>query len=96
MRWPGVTLLAGTDNAGGPGEGLHRELELLVEAGLTPAEALEAATLSAATILGRQADLGTIEVGKIADLVLLEGNPLEDIGNVRRIATVIQGGSTEP
>ena len=92
MQQAGVTLLAGTDNAGEPGEGLHRELELLVEAGLTPAEALQAATRNAATIMGRQRDLGTIEVGRIADLVLLEANPLEDINNVRRIVTVIQAG----
>ena len=54
------------------------------------------ASRSAATIMGRQAELGTIEVGKIADLVLLEANPLDDIGNVRRIATVIQAGRTVP
>jgi imidazolonepropionase-like amidohydrolase len=70
---------------------LHWELEALVEAGLSPMEALMAATGTAAGILG-SAELGTIEVGKWADLVILEGDPLEDIRNTQRIWRVVQGG----
>jgi imidazolonepropionase-like amidohydrolase len=67
-------------------------LELLVESGLTPAEALRAATLNNAAAL-RQADrLGTIAVGKLADIVLLSANPLEDIRNTRKIDLVWSGG----
>lgn len=90
-----IPILAGTD-AGVPfslpGWSLHEELELLVAAGLTPAEALEAATRGPAEYLGRTEELGTIEVGKRADLVLLQGNPLDDIRNTRAIEAVILGG----
>jgi imidazolonepropionase-like amidohydrolase len=75
-----------------PGDDIHRELELLVEAGLTPAQALRAATLNAARALGREADFGTIEVGKYADFVVLEGNPLDDITQTRNIDFVVKGG----
>jgi len=95
MHAAGAPLLAGTDAGGSanvePGESLHRELELLVEAGLTPMEALQAATRNAAEFLGRK-DIGTVEKGKLADVVLLEGNPLEDIRNTRRIAAVVVRG----
>lgn len=91
----GVPILAGTD-AGVPfslpGWSLHEELGLLVAAGLTPAEALEAATRGPAEYLGRAEELGTIEVGRRADLVLLRGNPLEDIRNTRAIEAVILDG----
>ncbi len=91
----GVPILAGTD-AGVrfslPGWSLHEELELLVEAGLTPAEALGAATWGPAEYLGRGDELGTIEVGRRADLVLLKRNPLEDIRNTRAIEAVILDG----
>ncbi len=91
----GVPILAGTD-AGVPfslpGWSLHEELELLVAAGLTPAEALEAATRGPAEYLGRTEELGTIEVGRRADLVLLRANPLDDIRNTRAIEAVILGG----
>ncbi|MBM3737997.1 MAG: amidohydrolase family protein [Acidobacteria bacterium] len=70
----------------------HRELELLVEAGLTPAEALTAATLTGAQFLGRQHDLGTIEPGKLADLVVLDADPLANIGNARRVSLVLVDG----
>lgn len=93
-RW-GVGILAGSD-LGTPyvvaGFGLHDELELLVRAGLTPADALRCATLAPARFLGREADLGTVEEGKLADLVLLEADPLVDIKSVRRIRAVILGG----
>ncbi len=94
MHEVGMTLLAGTDIAADrpTGTTLHRELALLVEAGLSPAEALRAATITPARVLGVDDELGTVEDGKLADLVLLDSNPLEDISNTRRIATVIARG----
>jgi len=68
------------------------ELELLVEAGLTPAEALRTATINAARMIGKERDLGTIEAGKFADLLILDANPLDDVRNVARIHKVIKGG----
>lgn len=91
----GVTLLAGTDTAEPfcpPGLALHQELEMLVESGLTPAAALTAATRNNARVLKMDALLGTIEPGKIADLVLLSADPLVNIRNSRRIAAVIKSG----
>lgn len=95
MRRAGVRFIAGTDLANPycfPGFSLHDELGLLVEAGLTPMEALQAATYNPAKFLGLMDSLGTIDTGKIADLVLLESNPLEDIANTRKIAAVVDGG----
>jgi imidazolonepropionase-like amidohydrolase len=95
MRRAGVEFLAGTDVLNPycfPGFSLHDELALLVEAGLSPMEALQAATLNPARFLGKEKDLGTVEKGKIADLVLLDANPLEDIGNSRKIDAVVVGG----
>ena len=91
MRNGGVSILAGTDQDP-DGVSLHQELELLVEAGLSPAEAIAAATSQATAFLGLIDELGTIEAGKRADLVLLDGDPLADIMNTRRIAAVIVGG----
>lgn len=89
----GVPLGAGTDPAGPPLPWtIHAELEELVAAGLTPAEALGAATQVAARIISAERDLGAIEEGKIADLVILQANPLEDIRNTREIWRVIKGG----
>jgi hypothetical protein len=91
----GVPLLVGTDAPEPqvtPGFSLHQELELLVGSGLTPAAALRAATLHNAQALGREASLGSVEPGKLADLVLLTANPLDDIRNTRRIELVIRGG----
>jgi hypothetical protein len=91
----GVVLLAATDVGIPmlvPGISLHEELVLLVEAGLTPLEALRAATLNPARVLGSTDSLGTIEAGKLADLVLLDANPLADIGNTRRIRAVVADG----
>ena len=99
MRRAGVELLAGTDVLNPfcfPGFSLHDELGLLVEAGLTPMEALQAATYNPAKFLGMTDSLGTIDTGKIADLVLLEANPLEDIGNTRKIAAVVVNGKYYP
>ena len=94
MHTAGVTLVAGTDIAGPriPGFSLHEELALLVRCGLTPMQALQAATSTPASVFGRSKDLGTIEVGKLADLILLDANPLDDIHNTQRIRAVIVGG----
>ena len=75
-----------------PGYDVHRELELLVGAGLTPAQALQSATLNAARALRRETEFGTIEAGKYADFVLLAANPLEDITQTRNIDFVVKGG----
>ncbi|MFN2317445.1 MAG: amidohydrolase family protein [Gemmatimonadales bacterium] len=91
----GVPFLAGTDLGGGyifPGSGLHDELALMVEAGLSPFEALRAATLEPARYLGATDSLGTIALGKLADLVLLSANPLEDIRNTQQIEAVVLNG----
>ncbi|HKY28648.1 MAG TPA: amidohydrolase family protein [Pyrinomonadaceae bacterium] len=91
----GIPILVGTDVLNPftfPGFSLHDELTLLVEAGLTPAEALRAATLNPATFLNTQDSLGTVEKGKFADLVVLDANPLEDVRNTARINAVILNG----
>jgi imidazolonepropionase-like amidohydrolase len=91
----GVRLLAGTDTPNPyvlPGFSLHDELELLVEAGLTPLVALQTATLNPALFLNRDKELGAVQVGKRADLVLLDADPLRRISNTRKIAAVIVGG----
>jgi hypothetical protein len=91
----GVPILAGSD-AGDPGvywgRALHEELELLVSAGLSEADALRAATLGPAQFLEATDSLGTVDAGKLADLVLLDGNPLEDIRNTQRISAVVLRG----
>jgi imidazolonepropionase-like amidohydrolase len=91
----GVVLLAATDVGVPfqvPGISLHVELERLVEAGLSPLEALRAATLNPARVLEMTDSLGSIEPGKLADLVLLEANPLEDIRNTQKIHAVVADG----
>jgi uncharacterized protein (TIGR02246 family) len=95
MASAGVAFLAGSDTPtpwAFPGFGLHDELELLVEAGLTPLQALQAATLNPARFFGLLDDLGTIAEGKLADVVLLDANPLDDIRNTRRIRAVVVNG----
>lgn len=91
----GVTIAAGSA-AGAPGllpgTTLHRELALLVAAGLTPAQAIEAATRASARVAGPGQKLGVIKVGGVADLVLLDADPLADIRNLRRIVQVIKDG----
>lgn len=91
-----MPFLAGTDTPPGvyifPGFSLHEELQRFVAAGFTPAEALQTATLNPARFLGMEDQLGTIEKGKLADLVLLSGNPLQDIANTQKIAAVIVNG----
>jgi imidazolonepropionase-like amidohydrolase len=96
MHRAGVEFLAGTDT--GPnnpvpvGIGLHDELELLVESGFTPMEALQSATRNPARYFGTLKDMGTIEPGKLADMVLLNANPLDDIRNTRKINLVVLRG----
>ena len=95
MHRSGARLLAGSDTMNPyiyPGFSLHDELALLVEAGLTPLEALRAATVNPAVFLGIDKTLGTIESGKLADLVLLDANPLVDIRNTTKINAVIANG----
>ncbi|MBP2351319.1 imidazolonepropionase-like amidohydrolase [Kribbella aluminosa] len=90
-----VPVMAGTDTGtpySVPGFALHDELEHLVGAGATPRQALYAATVEPAKFLGRTADLGAVQAGKIADLVVLDADPLADIRNSRRIDTVVTRG----
>jgi Amidohydrolase family len=92
----GVRIIAGTDGPGigtlAPGFGLHRELELLVTAGLPPLDALRAATLHAAAALRRSRDLGTIEVGKLADIVVVRGDPRLNAAHAAAIEAVVLRG----
>ena len=90
----GGLLINGTDSPGAalPGWSLHQEMELFVEAGLTPMEALLATTLNNAKVLGKEDELGTIEAGKYADLIILDADPLLDISNTQEIHLVIKGG----
>jgi len=95
MNSTGVRLMAGTDTAAPfvfPGSSLHEELALLVQAGLTPMEALQSATRNPAEFLGKLEEQGTIEQGKFADLLVLDSNPLEDIRNTQKIRAVIVRG----
>jgi imidazolonepropionase-like amidohydrolase len=91
----GGKVVAGTDTPQQfvvPGASLHRELELYVASGLSPAAALQSATQSAAALLGLQDRVGTIAPGMAADFLLLDGDPLEDIRNTRKIAFVVKDG----
>jgi imidazolonepropionase-like amidohydrolase len=92
----GILFAAGTDAiypGDFQGEGLHRELELLVESGLTPLQAITTATKNAAAIVGASRDWGTLEPGKLANLVIVDGKPDQRIGDTRRITAVMLGGS---
>lgn len=87
----GVTLVPGTDAPAG--FALHRELELWVEAGIPAAEVLRMATLGSARVAGRGADLGSVVPGKLADLALVPGDPTADVSALRRVRTVVRGGT---
>jgi imidazolonepropionase-like amidohydrolase len=88
----GAVIAAGTDTPGLP-DAMHDELERLVAVGLSPAEALTAATLTAARVLGTESEVGRIAPGYRGDLLILDADPLADIRNTRRIHVVIQGGA---
>jgi imidazolonepropionase-like amidohydrolase len=92
----GVPLLAGTDTPAGvdvtPGISLHLELQRFVAAGLTPLEALRTATINPARFLGKESDHGSVQAGRLADLVVLRSNPLDDIANTRTIAGLVAAG----
>jgi len=96
MHRAGVPFMAGTDTAPGvyimPGFSLHDELANFVEAGFTPMESLQTATSNPAKFLGTQASQGSVESGKVADLVLLKANPLADIRNTQKISAVVTRG----
>lgn len=94
MHRAGVRFMTGTDAETfyPAGFGLHTELGLFVSAGFSPLETLQATTLNPALYFGKTADVGTVEVGKIADLVILEANPLDHIRNTERIAGVVTAG----
>jgi len=87
----GVTIIPGSDT-GLVGYGLHRELELYVQAGMTPMQAIQSATIASARAMGLDRDSGTIEVGKRADLILVDGDPLTKIADLRRVSRVISRG----
>jgi len=90
----GGKIYAGTDSSAAttPGLSLHHEMELLVDAGLTPMQAIMAATVNGAELLGLERRIGTVEKGKAADLVLVDANPLQDITNTKKIFKVIKDG----
>ena len=90
----GGFLIAGTDSPGAalPGWSLHQEMQFFVEAGISPMEALKSTTLNNAKVMNQEDELGTLEVGKYADLVILDANPLQDITNSEKIHRVIKNG----
>jgi len=92
----GGKVLAATDtgccNQIIPGLSLHYEMQMLTDMGIPPMRALQGATLWAAEVLGREKDLGSVQVGKLADFTIVEGNPLADIGATKNVRMVIKGG----
>ena len=86
----GGIIVLGSDQSSGPAS--HRELELMVAGGIPELEAIRIGTFNAAIFLGKERDMGSIEEGKLADMVLLQGNPLDDISNAQKIELVIKGG----
>jgi len=87
----GIPVVAGTDQTV-PGYSLHREMELYVQAGFTPMEAIQAATIVPARAMGLEKESGTVEKGKRGDLILVNGNPLDDIRNARNVEYVVANG----
>jgi imidazolonepropionase-like amidohydrolase len=88
----GGVIITGTDCLPACGHGLHDELRLLVSAGLSPAAALRAATVGAARVLGWHDRVGRVATGHLADLVVVNGNPLQDVGNAGRVHAVVANG----
>ncbi|MFB3112130.1 MAG: amidohydrolase family protein, partial [Gemmatimonadales bacterium] len=86
----GGIIVLGSDQSSGPSS--HRELELMVAGGISPLDAIRIATLNAAIFLGKERELRSIEEGKLADMVLLNANPLDDISNTQEIEGVIKAG----
>ena len=86
----GGVIALGTDQSIGPA--VHREMELLVAAGISPLDVIKIGTLNAAKFLGKASDLGSISEGKLADMVILDANPVDDINNAKKISAVIKGG----
>ena len=86
----GGVIVLGSDQSSGPAS--HRELELMVEGGIPELEAIRIGTLNAAIFMGKEREMGSVEEGKLADLVLLSADPLADIGNAQKIEVVIKGG----
>ncbi len=96
LRDAGILFAAGTDAiypGDFQGEGLHRELELLVEAGLTPLQAITTATKNAAAIVNASDEWGTLEAGKLANVIIVDGSPDRRVGDTRRVVTVIKEGA---
>lgn len=92
----GVKMLAGTDLGGQwlvPGVSLHQEFDLLAEAGISPLRVLQMTTLDGARFLGRESTMGRVAVGRQADLVLLDGDPIASVANLHRIDAVVRGGT---
>jgi Amidohydrolase family len=100
LQAAGVPFLAGTDTPAGvgvtPGFSLHLELQRFVAAGFTPLEALQTATINPARFLGKMSDYGSVQAGRVADLVILRANPIEDIVNTRTIDGVVADGRYWP
>jgi imidazolonepropionase-like amidohydrolase len=86
----GITIIPGTDSL--PGYGLHHELELYVRAGIAPAEVLRMATLTSAQVIGVDRERGVIAAGKLADMILVDGDPTANISDINKLHTVIKGG----
>jgi imidazolonepropionase-like amidohydrolase len=91
LQRAGVPIVAGTD-VGVPGHTLHRELELYVKAGMTPLQAIAAATITPARVMKLDNEVGTIEAGRRADLIVLDANPLDNISNIRKVRLVMTQG----
>lgn len=91
LHQAGVRIVAGTDQAV-PGHSIHREMEIYVSAGFSPMEAIQAATIVPARAMKLDREVGTIEAGKRADLIIVDGDPLADIRNLRRVVTVVHSG----
>src|SRR5262249_53597654 len=89
----GGIIRAGSDpNNGVPGIGMHEEMVMMVEAGLTPMQAIQAATINVAKSFRKDKDFGTVEAGKVADIVAIEGDPLKDIWAVQNVKLTVLGG----